>query len=754
MTRQATVQAQHVTYELESLGWKAFQDLCSTIISEVLGQTVQSFLSSRDGGRDGAFHGTWTAPHGAGISGSFTVQCKFTSRKNASLSLADLEDELHKARRLAARGLADNYILMTNHSVSGRAEEDIRDAFLAIKGIRSFLPFGAEWITLKIRESSRLRMLVPRVYGLGDLSQILDERAYGQAREILSWMGDDLAKFVITDAHRKAANALIKPGFVLLLGEPASGKSTIAATLALGALDWWDCSTLKVRNAEEFVQHWNSNEPHQFFWVDDAFGALQYQRPMANDWSTAFPHMSAAIKKGTKILFTSRDYIYRAAEQDLKTTAFPLMRESQVIIQVQKLTDAEKAQILYNHIKLGDQPNAFKTQVKPFLPGVAASPRFLPEVARRLGGPLFTKNLPLSVQAITDFVERPLAFMVDVIRNLDCECRAALALIFMREGLVRSPMALTKEESEALECLGATKAGVREALKAMNGSLVRFIKAKARRWTFRHPTIGDALAEVIAEDPELVDIYLAGVSPDKLLSEVTCGAVGIQGARLVVPPRAYDLVLRKLDRVKELSRVFWFLSYRSDRDFIARYLERHPEATSRICAPRSYLSACVEVSLVCHLHEWGLLPEEERLRFVAEAKKLAVDTPDADFLTNPRIRAVLSDLEVLDILASVRWDLIEDLPCTIDVWLDNYERSEDPESYFEPLKGALSAYRRAFRADPAAVRLLDKGLAVIDGHISDLESDEKHEDFDDDAYEPSGSPARWGKRDIFDDVDE
>ena len=31
-------------------------------------------------------------------------------------------------------------------------------------------------------ESKRLRMLVPRVYGLGDLSQILDDRAYKQAK--------------------------------------------------------------------------------------------------------------------------------------------------------------------------------------------------------------------------------------------------------------------------------------------------------------------------------------------------------------------------------------------------------------------------------------------------------------------------------------------------------------------------------------------------------------------------------------------
>ena len=72
------------------------------------------------------------------------------------------------------------------------------------------------WISQQIREKKRLRMLVPRVYGLGDLSQILDERAYAQARAILESMRDDLAKVVVTDAYRRPPTALDKHGFVLL----------------------------------------------------------------------------------------------------------------------------------------------------------------------------------------------------------------------------------------------------------------------------------------------------------------------------------------------------------------------------------------------------------------------------------------------------------------------------------------------------------------------------------------------------------
>lgn len=284
------VQASEVSYELHSLGWKAFQQLCVSIVSEVWGQIVQGFFDSHDGGRDGAFHGMWCAPGGKLLEGAFVVQCKFSSNPNKTLRFADLTEELEKAQRLAAQGLADNYVLFTNLRLTGRTDEKLRAAFEAIPGIRFFAAYGADRISQFIRESSRLRMLVPRVYGLGDLSQILDERASAQAREILSALGDDLSKFVITDAYRQASKALAEHGFVFLIGEPACGKSTIAAALALGALDEWQCFTVKARNSDDFVKHSNPHETKQFFWVDDAFGPTQVDWQETLRWNQALQH--------------------------------------------------------------------------------------------------------------------------------------------------------------------------------------------------------------------------------------------------------------------------------------------------------------------------------------------------------------------------------------------------------------------------------------------------------------------------------
>src|SRR5438105_3160239 len=379
-------------YDLHNLGWNSFQQLCLTIAREVLGQTVQSFLDSGDGGRDGAFAGAWKPNGGETLKGRFVIQCKFTSKSDHVLKPSDLSDEVPKVKRLVAKRRCDVYVLITNAGLSGTQDEEIETLFKGA-GAKHVVILGATWISQQIRENKRLRMLVPRVYGLGDLSQILDERAYAQARAILESMREDLAKVVVTDAYRKAAEALDKHSFVLLVGEPAAGKTTIASMLAMAAVDQWNASMLKLDDPDKVVDRWNPDEPSQFFWLDDAFGVTQYEKFLVHGWNHALPQIRTMLRKGAKIVMTSRDYIYNRARRDLKESAFPLLKESQVVIDVQNLTADEKHQILCNHLKLGRQPRSFRTEIKPYLEDVASHPRFIPETARRLGDPLFTNDL-------------------------------------------------------------------------------------------------------------------------------------------------------------------------------------------------------------------------------------------------------------------------------------------------------------------------------------------------------------------------
>jgi energy-coupling factor transporter ATP-binding protein EcfA2 len=742
-----------------------------------LGQTVQSFLDSKDGGRDGAFAGEWVPKKGDLLKGRFVIQCKFTAKADRALRLSDVAEEIDKARRLVQQGRCDCYLLLTNFGVSGIQAEKLETRFLSA-GVKQFRSFGADWICRQIRESNRLRMLVPRVYGLGDLSQILDERAYTQAKALLASMREDLSRVVLTGAYDKAIRALDGHGFVLLLGEPACGKTTIAAMLAMAAIDQWKASTLKLETSQQITDRWNPDEPAQFFWVDDAFGVTQYELSLVLDWNRIFPKVKAIINNGSRVVLTSRDYIYKRAKEALKESAFPLMRESQVVIDVREITRTERRQILYNHLKLGSQPREFRSSVKPFLEGLALHERFIPESARRLGDPLFTRKLVVSREGLDDFVNRQEQLLCEVITGLDRHSQASLALIFMRNGALESPVILRQTESAALERLGSDLGETIRALNALENSLtVKVIEDGQALWKFKHPTVGDAYSVMVLNNPELMDVYIEGAPPEKLLSTITCGDVGLKGA-VVVPRAVYQAVLRKLATYldgrptqagtnlwRRRSDIYRFLAGRCDRGFLQEYLLHSPGTLERVSAPGLFLYAVSEVDLAMRLFEFGLLPETHRSKFIERVTQYTVDGEDGYALRNKQLRGMFTPSENERLLNRLRGELIPNLGHARSQWESNYDSDEDPESYMQPFEEVLSALEMQFAGEKEVLELVEAEGALTRQWVrrtaADLEERRDGREFreqeggEDEGYDSEFRPSaeHLEERSIFDDVD-
>jgi hypothetical protein len=686
-----------------------------------------------------------------------------------TLSQSDLADDLEKARRLVQKGRCDCYVLMTNAGVSGSNAESV-ETLLKSAGVKDVRIFGSTWISQQIRETKRLRMLVPRIYGLGDLSQILDERAYTQAKALLAALREDLSKVVLTSAYRRAAEALDRHGFVLLIGEPAAGKTTIASMLSMAALDQWSASTLKLDSSEKVVERWNPDEPSQFFWIDDAFGVTQYESYLVHGWNHALPNIKAMLRNGAKIVMTSRDYIYNRARNDLKEGAFPLFRESQVVIDVHDLTAEEKQQILYNHIKLGKQKAAFRTEIKPHLATIASQPQFVPETARRLGDPLFTADVLLNRDELNEFVQKQERFLQEVLQGLDQHSKAALALIYMRNDCLESPVALQESEREALERLGSNLGGCVSALESLNGSLVQYAAGEATAaWKFKHPTIGDAYASLLLQSHELLGIYVRGSSIDKLLGQVTCGDIGLEKA-VLLPKSLFPLVLNRLDDFSAMAhsksavssswqiqrRIDDFLASRCSKECLAQYIEKHPRYLDRVSSPGLYLSAVSEVDVAIRLNELGLLPEQYRQAFVMAVVSYALEGEDLYALESRRIQSVFTSAELSDFRARLRSELVPKLADVRREWQSNCRSNDRPDAHMEPLLEWLAALKEECADDTTIVNNIDREIELAQQWMADEMSDDTKErrpartfgdvDFADRPF-PQG-------RGIFDDVDE
>lgn len=96
---------------------------------------------------------------------------------------------------LRAIDQAETYIVMTNMTVAAPDAIAIKRRLREL-GVLHAHVFGREFLTRVIRASATLRALVPRVYGLGDLSTILDERKAEQTRALLGHMLPTLRVYV------------------------------------------------------------------------------------------------------------------------------------------------------------------------------------------------------------------------------------------------------------------------------------------------------------------------------------------------------------------------------------------------------------------------------------------------------------------------------------------------------------------------------------------------------------------------------
>jgi hypothetical protein len=450
-----------------------------------------------------------------------TVQCKHSTDPRRRLRFSDLTGEFETVAQLVADNQIRIIYLMTSMGVDAPIARQIRTQLRSI-GVRKPHVLGREYLVRTIRASARLRALVPQVYGLGDLGAILDQRLIQQTRALLDHWIPKLKLYVPTSAHRKAVHALSEHGIVLLLGNPSTGKSTIGAILSTIASEDADHTVLHLTSPRDFEANWNPAERKRFFWIDDAFGSNGVRDEFARDWTSTFRKVQAAIGHGNRFVLTSRRHIYEAAKRILGQRNHPAFLDGRAV-DVGELSAEEKTQILYNHIAFGTQTESWKRSVQNHLDAVAAVDEFLPGIAERLGDPAFTKGLGTSERELTRFMREPREHLVDTINALDDALRAALILVYVHQGALGSDQGDDEACKAVAEMVGETLPRIHERMPELKGSFLRLSRVGSRDvWGFAHPTIADALTDILSDRSHMIAALLRGAPMETILNGFVC----------------------------------------------------------------------------------------------------------------------------------------------------------------------------------------------------------------------------------------
>lgn len=720
-------------YNLHRLGWTAFEDVCIQIMRVVLGETCSRFRPGADGGRDGWYQGVATGSllSQNRLSGAFVIQCKHSSLVHAPLALGDLKKEIEKVRALAARKPC-HYVLMTNRQVTAQEEAKIRTAVEALPGVGSCLVLAETWIEDTVDANPRLLRTVPRLYGIGDLSQIVAFVLQEQTRAVLDDLAVPLRTFVPTASYRRAENALSKHRFVVLVGPPASGKSAIAANLCLVNLAQdADVRVLRIEQADQFKSSWSPADANTIYWVDDVFGETTLDEARMREWSSALDKVEAARRRGARIVFCTRDYILSAAEQKLKRTKADYITDARVRVEVTSLSTEEREGILYNHVKDGDITKDQKRALKKYLPMLARLDSFSPELARRLGNKRFHRAAQYEPRALQAFFDRPVQHFRDVIHGLSRSEMAALSACLHSGNALPDPVADGALANAVLTAYGVSTQDVRDSLAALEGSLVKRVRqATSQTWQLHHPSMLEALQEELAGRSSQFELYLQAANLHAVLRDTTTEEP-LAGSRLLfVPDAAYPHLARRLVTAPA-----------HDIEFVASYLANKASAALLLAVnaadPRLIDNALsvipepdgaeVAANLAIRLKEVAGLLDERRRKLVEDALGRAVEESGwCGFLGLDELREALPGFEKRLIDTEVE----RSFPSTqklYDWWVEDLSSVEQVDSALEAIEAHCAHLRAALErtgtgAQSLATRL-ERERAMYEHWLSERRAD-------------------------------
>lgn len=377
-------------YRIGSLGWYNFETLVQTLLKGLIGPGVTSFGGSKDSGRDATFNGTASFPNKqTQWQGYWVFQVKYVGFEEQGIKAArtELKNTFRKELKpilTRHQTRPDNYILITNIPLTGGNRDELKAIAQKETFIGNFCSIDGKETCQFLDLFPQVRRSYPQLLGLTDLDKIVNHELYERSEAYVQQWQPRLATFVCTSQHSEAITTLKNHHFVVLDGPPETGKSTIAAALALMyAADGFEI--VDVRDPSQIFKVYNQ-DCSQLFVADDAVGSISFDPSLTDQWSRDLPGILKKLNAKHLLIWTARKYVLEEAisESRLGETIKDFPGTSEVLVEVGKLSSLQKAEILYNHAKQACLSKAAYTLIRANASEIANHSNFTPERIRQL----------------------------------------------------------------------------------------------------------------------------------------------------------------------------------------------------------------------------------------------------------------------------------------------------------------------------------------------------------------------------------
>ncbi len=330
-------------YYLSKLNPREFESLSSDIISKTLNIYVEKFKSGKDGGVDGRF---WIGK-GEGI-----LQCKHYWKTGYKGLISQLKnEEVGKVKKLKP----SRYIFITSVSLSRENKKEILNIFSPYIKTETDI-WGEEDLNSFLSDKEN-QEIVEKNYKLWITStKVLDilfnNAIKGRSESTIKFIETQAKKYITTENHEKGLEILKENNVLIISGEPGIGKTTLANNIALlytaNGFEFCDIEE-SISEAENIFRE--KEKKKILFYCDDFLGSNMYDA-ISNKRDSHIVKFINRVKsdKTKKFILTSRTNILTKAIRLSHQFQNNDIKENELLLKIENLSELDKAKILYNHI--------------------------------------------------------------------------------------------------------------------------------------------------------------------------------------------------------------------------------------------------------------------------------------------------------------------------------------------------------------------------------------------------------------------
>lgn len=327
-------------YDFKTLNDKEFEIICTDLLGEVEGRRFERFKAGKDSGVDGRYF--------SDVGSEVILQCKHWSNTPLTQLIRELKiNEKPKLDKLKPA----RYLLAISNPLSRNDKKSIFNALTPHIKSESDI-YGKEDLNdfLKHNPQIEQRHYKLWLHSASVLGHIFNNAILGRSTFSLEEIIHFSSRYVVTANHEAALTILDRSNVVIITGEPGVGKTTLADHLCLHYLAQ-GYTYLKIVDEIREAESAFNPESKQIFYFDDFLGRNYLEALKGHEGSQITQFIKRiASNKNKRFVLTSRSTILNQGKYLIDSFEHANTKKNEYELNIQSLTEMDKAHILYNHI--------------------------------------------------------------------------------------------------------------------------------------------------------------------------------------------------------------------------------------------------------------------------------------------------------------------------------------------------------------------------------------------------------------------